>query len=55
MLSRVLYGNIYNTMTWNYRDKHMQILYNQGIIKAMNPMIDEQRWWIFLMLYRASK
>ena len=55
MLSRVLYGNVYDTTKWNYRDKHMQTLYNKGIIKAMNPIIYEQRWWIFLMLYRSSK
>ena len=54
VLSRVLYWSKYN-QTWNkYYEKHIKALESAGILTKTDPSIQELRWWIILMLYRAK-
>ena len=54
VLSRVLYGSKYNKTGSRYREKHIKALENSGILTNTDPNIQELRWWILLMLYRAN-
>ncbi len=54
VLSRTLYGEIYNTTwTWYYL-KHLAALKEKGIISNISPTLKEVRWYVMLMLMRAA-
>jgi hypothetical protein len=53
VLSRVLYGTQYNW--WQpYYIKHLQILKDKSIISKTDPLLQETRWFVMLMLKRAK-
>lgn len=55
MLSRVLYGDLYNRSTGRYGG-HLQALKDTGIMNNItNPLMLELRWYVMLMLMRASE
>lgn len=55
VLSRVLYGNLYdNYTTDNRREGHMQKLHQDNIIKDTNPLIQEVRAYVLLMMFRLK-
>ena len=54
VFSRVLYGDTYNVRGDNYREKHIQALYDAKILNNPDPTIQELRGWILLMLYRSQ-
>ena len=53
VLSRVLFGNIYNQSWTEYYEQHLKALFDLKILTKPNPTIKELRWQIMLMLYRA--
>jgi hypothetical protein len=56
-LSRMLYSMddwIYKS-TRNYYKPHMFKLYNEWIINKVDPDMKEKRWYVMIMLNRASK
>lgn len=54
VLSRVLYGNIYNQTWKNYYEKHIEALEKANILSNTNPDLVEARWWIMTMLYNTQ-
>ena len=54
VLSRVLFGNIYNQNWSNYYEKHIDALAKANIISNTNPNLLEARWWIMIMLYKSQ-
>ena len=54
MLSRVLYGDLYNKSTGRY-GAHLQALKTAGIMaNVTQPLMVELRGYVLLMLMRAS-
>lgn len=53
VLSRILYGNIYNDWDFFYTN-HLKILKEKGIIKNDDPSLEELRWYVMLMLMRVG-
>jgi hypothetical protein len=54
VLSRVLFGNIYNQSWENYYEKHIEALEKVSILSNTNPNLVEARWWIMTMLYKSQ-
>lgn len=54
VLSRVLFGNIYNQTGKNYYEKHIEALENANILSNTDPNLVEARWWIMTMLYKSQ-
>jgi len=54
ILSRVLYGDMYNQNWKNYYEKHIKALNNANIFSDTNPNLTEWRWWVITMLYRTT-
>lgn len=54
VLSRVLFGNVYNQNWVKYYEQHISALNNANILNNTNPNITEWRWWIMTMLYRSQ-
>lgn len=54
VFSRVLYWDNYNRYEWNYYEWHLIALKEAGILKNINPTIQEMRWWVMLMMYRST-
>ena len=54
VLSRVLFGDTYNQNWPDYYKKHIEALNKAKILNNTNPDIDEWKWWILTMLYRAQ-
>ena len=54
VFSRVLYWDNYNRYEWNYYEGHLIALKEAGILKNINPTIQEMRWWVMLMMYRST-
>lgn len=54
VLSRVLFGNIYNQNWSNYYEKHIDALAKANIISNTDPNLVEARWWIMTMLYKSQ-
>ena len=54
-LSRMMYW--INDGAWNvkYYEPHMSKLYNEWIISKKDPKMEEKRWNVMLMVYRASE
>lgn len=54
MLSRILYGNKYNTSKWVRYEKHLNALNSIWVInKISNPQMLELRWYVLLMMKRV--
>jgi len=54
VLSRVLFGEIYNQDGINYYEQHIEALNKANILNDTNPNLTEWRWWIMTMLYRSQ-
>jgi hypothetical protein len=54
VLSRILYGNKYNNWT-PYYIEHLKALKKDWIIRNIDPSLKEVRWYVMLMLMRATK
>lgn len=54
VLSRVLYGNIYNQNWKDYYEKHIEALEKANILSNTNPNLVEARWRIMTMLYNTQ-
>ena len=54
VLSRILYGNKYNNWT-PYYIEHLKALKKDWIITNIDPNLKEVRWYVMLMLMRATK
>ena len=54
VFSRVLYWDNYNRYEWNYYEGHLIALKEAGILKNINPTIQEMRGWVMLMMYRST-
>jgi len=56
-LSRLLY----NMSDWEYKwtskyyEPHMKKLYNEWIITKTNPKMEENRWYVMIMLMRSAE
>ncbi len=53
VLSRVLYGDLYNTDSTQWREGHLENLKEQNLITLTDPQLHEKRGWIMTMLYRT--
>lgn len=53
VLSRILYGNIYNNWEFYYSN-HLKILKEKWIIKDDNPSLEELRGYVMIMLMRIG-
>lgn len=54
VLSRVLYGDTYNTEGADWAAKHLEALKSAGILKSTQSDLKELRGWVMLMLQRAE-
>lgn len=54
VLARLLYGEEAKG-TGFYYDKPIEILRQNGVIKNTNPLMQEVRWYVMLMLMRSSQ
>ena len=54
VLSRVLFGDIYNQNWAKYYEKHIESLQDFGILSNTDPNLVESKWWIITMFYNAQ-
>lgn len=54
VLSRVLYGDTYNTEGADFDSKHLEDLKSAGVLKSTQADLKELRGWVMLMLQRAE-
>lgn len=54
VLSRVLWGSEYNKAGPQWYERHLEALKKQAVLTDTNPLLQERRGWIILMLKRSQ-
>lgn len=54
VLSRMKWGNKYDNLQLSYWTDHMEKLMEEKILKVNDPLLQEIRVWIMVMLWRGE-